>query len=448
MGNPCAHGFCRRFRLEAFASMLLLSAAVLFTLRTRAVQFRRFRGSFRAFFSASGRTDGVSPYQASATSLAATIGTGNIAGTAGAILLGGEGAVFWMWISALFGMAAKYLEIYFAIRFAPKEAGAHGSPMQYIERGLGQKFRPLAIIYALFCLLAALTMGNCVQMVTLCEGVVSLFSVWNPSLSERGLLLVSVGAALCSALIVLPVLLGGAKRTGQVTAALVPVMSAFYILFALALILWRIDRLPNALYRIFYGAFHPRALLGGAAGIGIQKTFALGISRGVFTHESGVGTAALAHGSVKGADKHRQALYGIFEVFLDTIVLCTLTALAILVSGVALDYGNANQNGALVINAFAVLLGSRAASAFIAISLVLFALSSIISFSLYGRICADYLLGKRSRAVYIAAFTLLCAASSVLPIARVWQAGEWMNCLAGVVNAVAMLLLSRRSSFS
>lgn len=432
--------------METTTAMLLVLSAAYCTLQVRFVQFRRFPGALRAFFSRGSATaEGVTPFQACATSLAATIGTGNIAGVAGAMLLGGPGAVFWMWISALLGMGSKYLEIYFAVRYASARGGAQTGvgPMRYITQGLGARYRPLACVYAVFCLAAALTMGNVVQVQTLAEGFTTLLvPAASAAPSARS---IPLGCGVAVAALLAPALFGGATRIGRVAAALVPFMSALYLLCSLALIASRIHALPEALLSIVGGAFCPRAVLGGAAGASFGATFRVGIARGVFTHEAGIGTAALAHGSVLGADAHRQALYGVFEVFLDTLVLCTVTALVVLTSGISLDYGNGNVNGALVIEAFSVLFGRRIAAAFIAVSLALFAFSSVMSFSLYGSHCARFLFGKRAVPVYRLAFLACCAFSFCVPTYAAWRAAEWANALTAIVNTVALFLLSRRS---
>ncbi len=431
--------------METATAMLLVLSAAYCSVQVRFVQFRRFSGALRAFFSRGGANEeGVTPFQASATSLAATIGTGNIAGVAGAILLGGPGAVFWMWVSALLGMGSKYLEIYFAVRYAAGRGDPSAvGPMRYITSGLGTRFRPLAQVYAVFCLLSALTMGNVVQVQTLAEGFSTLLS---PDASASvGAWIVPLGCGVAVAALLAPALFGGAARIGRVAATLVPFMSVLYLLFSLALIGFRIHALPAALLSIFNGAFHPRAVFGGAAGASFGATFRVGIARGMFTHEAGIGTAALAHGPVRRADAHKQALYGVFEVFLDTLVLCTLTALVVLTSGVALDYGNTTINGALVVQAFSTLLGGRAASVFIALSLGLFAFSSVLSFSLYGAHCVNFLLGKRAVPAYQVGFLLCCALSFCIPTYAAWRAAEWANALTAIVNTAALFLLSRQT---
>ncbi len=432
--------------METAAAMLLVLLAGYCTVRTRFVQFRRFPGAVRAFFTRpKSISGGVTPFQACATSLGATVGTGNIAGTAGAVLLGGPGAIFWMWVSALLGMGSKYLEIYFSVRCSCPRGDSAGpaGPMRYIERGLGARFRPLAVSYALFCLAAAFTTGNLVQLITLGEGYAALLA--QTDFGAYGGPPVSFACgAVCAALLA-PVLFGGAQRTGRVAAALVPLMSALYVLFSLALILSRAAELPSAFGRIFDCALHPRAALCGAAGAGASAPFRVGIARGMFSHEAGIGTAALAHGSVERADAHRQALYGVFEVFLDTLVLCTLTALSLLVSGIPLPCGDSSDGVALIVQTFSPLLGGRFSGTFVAATLALFAFTSVLSFSLYGCHCTRYLFGERAVPFYRILFLGVCTCACFVPAAAAWKAAEWSNALAAIVNSAALFLLCERS---
>ncbi|MDO4572463.1 MAG: amino acid carrier protein [Clostridia bacterium] len=409
--------------MESLSMLLLLGCGCVLTLRLRFIQFRRPFAALRTL----GRRapdGGVSPFEALATSLGACIGTGNIAGVAGAILLGGPGALLWMWLSAFVCSASKYAEIYFAQRLG-------GSPMDYMERGLPKRLRFLSPAYALCCMAGCVCMGNLVQVNTVAEAVQSIAAPYDLRL-YAGLLIAALTAL---------VTFGGARRVGRAAAFLVPFMSALYILGALAVILAHLPALPAALAAIFRGAFMPRALTGGA--VGFAAAFRTGMSRGVFTHEAGVGTAALAHGAVKGNHPHAQALLGVFEVFFDTIVLCSLTGLAILVSGVPLPYGDASVNSALVIEAFQGVLGG-AAGPFIAGSLALFAFTSILSFSLYGTICAERLFGRKARLPFRLAFCLLLIAGALLSPALAWRATETLNALLAVINGAALLLLSRR----
>lgn len=434
--------------METFVALLLLGAGGYFTIKTGFVQVRRFLPSVSAFFRG-GERDGrrVSPFEAAATSLAATIGTGNIAGTAGALLIGGPGAIFWMWVSALLGMALKYVEILYAVRLRRPAAGGGfaGGPMVYIERGLPPRWHFLSPVFALCAALAALGMGNLVQVNTVAESVVTLSgALLGGALSTAAARRIAFATGVVVALLIARAVLGGSKRVGRMAALLVPLMSVLYIGGAAFVLLRRPAAIGPALGTIVRDAFHPQAVFGGTAGAAaVLHTFRVGISRGVFTHEAGLGTAAIAHAAAD-AEPERQALYGIFEVFLDTMVICTLTALAVLVSGVPLDYGNGSVAGALVTAAFATRLGDVGASLFLALLLLLFAFSSMLSFSLYGAQCAAHLFGPRAVRPYLIAFMGLCVLGAIVPLALAWRISEVLNMLMALPNLLALVLLSRQ----
>ena len=434
--------------METFVALLLLGAGVYFTIKTGFVQVRRFLPSVSAFFRG-GERDGrrVSPFEAAATSLAATIGTGNIAGTAGALLIGGPGAIFWMWVSALLGMALKYVEILYAVRLRRPAAGGGfaGGPMVYIERGLPPRWHFLSPVFALCAALAALGMGNLVQVNTVAESVVTLSgALLGGALSTAAARRIAFATGVVVALLIARAVLGGSKRVGRMAALLVPLMSELYIGGATFVLLRRPAAIGPALGAIVRDAFHPQAVFGGTAGAAaVLHTFRVGVSRGVFTHEAGLGTAAIAHAAAD-AEPERQALYGIFEVFLDTMVICTLTALAVLVSGVPLDYGNGSVAGALVTAAFATRLGDVGASLFLALLLLLFAFSSMLSFSLYGAQCAAHLFGPRAVRPYLIAFMGLCVLGAIVPLALAWRISEVLNMLMALPNLLALVLLSRQ----
>lgn len=433
--------------VETGIALLLLAAGGYFTLKTRFVQVRRFVPSLLAFFHPGDGASGtnVSPFEAAATSLAATIGTGNIAGTAGALLIGGPGAVFWMWVSALLGMALKYAEIYYAVRFRSSGAsGGYGGPMLYIERGLPARWHFLAPIFAFCGAFAALGMGNLVQVNTVAESAIALFSAVCDGLTQPAVRRIAFVTGVAVAALIACAVLGGSKRVGRMAALLVPFMSVLYIGGAILVILGRPGDVLPALSAIVRGAFEPQAALGGAAGFTLSQTFRIGISRGVFTHEAGLGTSAIAHAAAGANSPEHQATFGIFEIFLDTIVMCTLTALAVLVSGIPLPYGDASAAGALVTAAFATRLGSVGAGLFLSLSLLLFAFSSMLSFSLYGSQCAAYLFGPRAVRPYLVVFTGLCIFGALMPLTLAWRVSELLNMLMAVPNLLALLLLSRR----
>ena len=426
--------------------LLLIAAGVLFSVRTRFVQVRRFGEMLRLSLGAlagrkAAKPGEVTPLQAMTTALAATVGTGNIAGVAGAIALGGPGAVFWMWISALLGMATKYAEVALAVRFRERapDDGFRGGPMYYI-RALGRGFKPLAAAFALLGALAAFGIGNMVQANTAAEAVSFAVTALFPATTgmEQPLRLTAgILAALAAGL----ALMGGAARIGRVTERLVPFMSALYALAALAVVLLNLPAAGRALVDIVASAFTPTAALGGAAGMGIQRALQCGMERGMFSHEAGMGSAPIAHAGAQGADPDRQGLLGVFEVFADTIVICTLTAFAILASGVPVPYGGA-AGAELVIAAFGTAFGDGLAALMTAICLALFALSTILSWSLYGERCFAYLTGGRWTTLYRTAFTGAVVLGAAMRLDVVWALSSTLNGLMAVPNLIALFPLS------
>lgn len=409
--------------METVAALLLLCGGCYCTAQTRFIQFRRMKSALRGALDLRTSKNGVSPFSAMATSLAATIGTGNIAGVAGAILLGGPGTIFWMWMSALVGMASKYADIYFGIRFRTQDCIG---PMAYMSRGLPKGFRWMGTAYAFCCMGACLCMGNLVQINALVEAgrtALTAFGVPGADAFWPGLV---IGGGVAA--IVAVVQFGGAKRVGRIASMLVPFMSVAYILGATAMIVFHARALPSACRAIVAHAFEPRAFL-------------VGIARGTFTHEAGLGTAAIAHGCADTKTAHKQALYGVFEVFFDTLVICTLTALAILTSGVGWEMRGQAENSAYVIEAFGTVMGEKWAAACIAVSLALFAFSSILSFSYYGGVCAKYVFGTRGERGFRAVFPAFLVLGALLRVALVWRLAEWANQCMALLNMTALAML-------
>ena len=422
--------------------LLLVAAGIFFSARTRFVQVRSFGKSVRLGLGGfarreRARPEGVTPTQAMTTALAATVGTGNIAGVAGALALGGPGAVFWMWVSAFLGMATKYAEIALSVRLRVRDADGRlqGGPMYYM-RALGRGGRALAVAFSLFGALAAFGIGNTVQANTLSGAVCAVATALVPAFAPaQAPLRLCVGVMI--ALVAAPAIMGGAARIGRATERLVPVMSALYALAALAVIVLRLPDAVRALGEIFARAFTPHAALGGAVGAAIR----CGMERGMFSHEAGMGSAPIAHALAAGTDPDRQGLLGVFEVFADTIVMCTLTALAILASGARVPYGEA-AGAELTIAAFSTAFGGGAASLLIAVCVALFALSTLLSWSLYGERCFAYLTGGRLTNLYKGAFVLAIVLGSVMRLDAVWALSGTLNALMAVPNLVAMFPLS------
>lgn len=432
--------------MQTLCATILLLAAVTFSFRTRFVQFRRLgRALVLPLRGNTDSSDGVSPFEAASTSLAATIGTGNIAGVAGALLLGGPGALLWLWVSALLGMGLKYAEIVIAMRYRRRgnDGVWRGGPMYCISYGLPKRYSILAVLFSLCGMLVALGMGNLVQVNTVAESAEALYTVLSGRTGPQSLLYVRLTAGILAAALLALVLSGGAIRVGRAASLLVPVMSLLYLVFCFVILLARAPALPGVFRLILESAFSPRAALGGTAGIGFLTTFRVGLSRGVFSHEAGLGTSAIAHSGAEGISPQDQGLFGVFEVFFDAL-LCTLTGLTVLVSGITMPYGDASLNSTLVINAFSTRFSPALAAVFIAVSLLLFAFTSMTTFALYGARCAEFLFGSHVQKIYYVVFLLVTILGALLPRSAAWEIGELLNAAMSIPNLTAMALLVRR----
>ena len=387
---------------------------------------------FRRMFDGKPR-EGVSSFQALCTALAATVGTGNLVGVAGAICLGGPGAMFWMWVCAFFGMATKYSEAALAVRCRVKTSdGYAGGPMYTMTCGLGQGFRLLAKVYCVFGILAAFGVGNAAQINAVVTGVNGAVSRFGGEPSLRGNLMMGLILAVLAGFL----LFGGAKRIGAAAELLVPVAAGCYILLCIGVLLVFRRRIPAAFGQILAGAFCPRAVTGGILGSAFQA-LSVGCRRGVFTNEAGMGTASIAHACAE-AEPAEQGLMGMVEVFLDTIVICTLTALVILVSGVPIPYG-VDVGGELTSAAFSQVYGAGA-SLFLAGALSLFAIATILGWGLYGSRCAQFLFGGWKG--FAAAQTAMVVLGAVLDTQVVWQLSEIANGLMAIPNLICLAALT------
>lgn len=422
------------------ALLLILGVGGYLSIRTGFLQLRKLGLTFRTIWQKLRQPPepgGVSPFQALCTALAATVGTGNIAGVAGAIAIGGPGAVFWMWIAAFLGMAVKYGEVVLAVRYRePGPDGAYlGGPMYYIKNGLGRSWRWLGSLYCCFGVIAAFGVGNTTQVSTAVASINQAVAAFGRIPSARGNLIMGLILGLLVGLVVL----GGAKRIGSVAEYLIPVMSLGYILLSLGAIVHNRQAIPQVLEAILAGAASPRACTGGAVG-SLLITLRIGVSRGVFTNEAGMGTASIAHAGARTRHPCEQGLYGIFEVFADTILICTMTALVILTSGVSIPYG-ADAGAELTVTAFVSVYGNWV-TVFLAISMALFAFATILGWGLYGTRCAEFLFGGKSPKI----FALLHAGTTVLGAliapALLWNLAETVNGLMAIPNLIALLALS------
>ena len=427
------------------AMVLIVGVGVLLSVGTGFVQFRRFgyacrKTIGRLFKKAEAGHGAMTPFQALCTALAATVGTGNIAGVAGAIAIGGPGAVFWMWMSALLGMCTKFAEVTLAVHF--RERNAHGDyvggPMYYIKNGLPKRWHFLATLYALFGVITVFGTGNATQVNTITTAINTALLNFNIIAPEtQGTVSLVIGIII--AIIVGVVLLGGVKRIGKVSEKLVPFMAAMYIVLALGVVVLNIDSLPAVFHSIFYGAFNPSAFTGGVVGslfISMQK----GVSRGIFSNEAGLGTGSIAHASAEVRDPIEQGVSGIFEVFTDTIIICTLTALTILCSGVGINYGEA-AGAELTISGFVATYGGWV-SVFTAVAMCCFAFSTILGWGLYGARCLEYLSSEKLIKPFMVAYSLVAIVGATMDLGLLWGIADTFNGLMSIPNLIALLLLS------
>ena len=422
------------------ALVLIAGVGLYLSIRTGFAQLRLFpaacRGFWRRLTGKEENAEGVSPFQALCTALAATVGTGNLAGVAGALAIGGPGAIFWMWLCAVLGMVTKLAEAALAVRYRIRDNGEQlGGPMYIISRGLSGRWRWLASVYCFFGVVAAFGVGNATQINAVITGINDCITAFGGSVSPRTDL--AMGIALAALVLVL--LLGGAKRIGSVAERLVPFAAAAYLLLGCVVLVARAEAIPAAFGVILRGAFSPGAVTGGVVGSAIA-TMRIGVSRGVFTNEAGMGTAGIAHGSANVQHPVEQGLMGIMEVFLDTIVICTMTALVILCSGVNVPYGT-DVGISLTSDAFSAVLGPWV-KVFIALSLCLFAFATILGWGLYGARCAQFLFGRSVWKHFAVLQAVTVILGAVLKTGTVWLLAEIVNGLMAIPNLISLAALS------
>ena len=427
------------------AMVCIIGVGFYLSCRTGFLQIRKFSYAIQTtigrMFRKRNASDGaLTPFQAVCTALAATVGTGNIAGVAGAIAIGGPGAVFWMWVSAVLGMCTKFAEVTLAVyyRETNKEGDLVGGPMYYIKNGLGKNWQFLAVLFSAFGVLTVFGTGNATQVNTITTAV-------NSALLSCGL--ISEGAVKTSNLIqgiiiaalVALILLGGVKRIGQVTEKLVPFMALLYIVLSVGIILFRIQALPSVIQAIFEGAFKPAAVTGGAVG-SLFMSMKKGVSRGIFSNEAGLGTGSIAHACADTRKPVKQGMFGIFEVFTDTIVICTLTALVILCSQVPVGYGQA-AGAELTIQGFISVYGNWV-SVFTAVAMCCFAFSTILGWGLYGARCIEFLFSEKVIKPFMVAYSLVAILGATADLGLMWNIAETFNGLMAIPNLIALFLLS------
>ena len=427
------------------AMVCIIGVGLYLSIGTRFIQIRKFplaiKTTIGRIFRKKDSSDGtMTPFQAVCTALAATVGTGNIAGVAGAIAIGGPGAVFWMWVSAFLGMCTKFSEVTLAVHF--RERNAHGDyvggPMYYIKNGLSKNWHWLAVLFSVFGVLTVFGTGNATQVNTITTAIDTALLNYH-LISPDSVKTVNLILGVVIAIIVGLVLLGGVKRIGKVTEKLVPFMALLYIVLSLGVVLLNIEHVPSVFASIIHGAFNPSAVTGGIVGsffLSMKK----GVSRGIFSNEAGLGTGSIAHACADTKKPVKQGLFGIFEVFTDTIVICTLTALVILVSGVSVPYG-ADAGAELTISGFTATYGNWV-SIFTAVAMCCFAFSTIIGWGLYGARCIEFLFSVKVIRPFMIAYSLVAILGATMDLGLLWSIAETFNGLMSIPNLIALFLLS------
>ena len=409
--------------------ILLVGTGIYLTIRLGLLQVARLPKAFQLIFTKDKGHGDVSSFAALCTALAATVGTGNIIGVATAIKVGGPGALFWMWMAAFFGMATKYAEGLLAIKYRSKDANGAvaGGPMHYILLGMGEKWRPLAIFFALAGVLVALLgIGTFTQVNSITESIQNTAQI-DPAITA---LVLSVFVAIA--------VFGGLKSISKVSTAVVPFMAIVYILGTLTVILFNIEKIPATLALIFTSAFSPAAAVGGFAGASIRMAIQNGVARGVFSNESGLGSAPIAAAAAKTNEPVEQGLISMTGTFIDTLIICTLTGLTILVTGV----WSGDLNGvALTQSAFSTIF-SNFGPALLTIFLVLFAFTTILGWNYYGERCFEFLFGVRFIWLYRVVFVLMVLLGGFIELDMVWIIADIVNALMALPNLIALLALS------
>ena len=427
------------------AMICIIGVGLLLSFRTRFIQIRKFGYALkntigRIFKKEEASSGAMTPFQAVCTALAATVGTGNIAGVAGAIAIGGPGAVFWMWVSALLGMCTKFAEVTLAVHFREKNKHGDyvGGPMYYIKNGLGKNWMWLAYAFAIFGVITVFGTGNATQVNTITTAINSALLNYNIiDTSSAGMVNLIIGIIIT--FIVGGILLGGIKRIGKATEKLVPFMALLYVVLGIGVIIINIDTIPAVLRSIFEGAFNPTAITGGVVGsffLSMKK----GVSRGIFSNEAGLGTGSIAHACADTKEPVQQGLFGIFEVFADTIIICTLTALTILCSGVTINYG-VDAGAELTISGFVATYGNWI-SIFTAIALCCFAFSTILGWGLYGARCIEFIFGEKVIKPFMVVYSLIAIVGATADLELIWGISDTCNGLMAIPNLIALFLLS------
>ncbi|MGE4373089.1 MAG: alanine/glycine:cation symporter family protein [Xanthobacter sp.] len=417
--------------------VLLLGTGLFLTIGLKFLPQRKLGYGFKMAFSGIKETDEkgqITPFQALTTALAATIGTGNIAGVATAIALGGPGAVFWMWITALVGMATKYAEAVLAVTYRETdEAGEFvGGPMYYIRNGMGRNWAWLGWLFALFAAIAAFGIGNTVQANSVADAMHSTFGI------GKGI------TGIVLAVMTFLVVIGGISRIGLVAEKLVPLMAVFYVAGALIILVIQADQLPHAFALIFEDAFTGTAAAGGFVGAGVMAAIRFGVARGIFSNEAGLGSAPIAHAAAKTLEPVRQGTVAMLGTFIDTIIVCSMTALVILTSGMWTQVdpisGVGFTGAALSSQAFAS--GFEGGDMIVSLGLIIFAFTTILGWSYYGERAVEYLVGRRGILPYRILWVIAIYIGATAQLDLIWLIADIMNALMALPNLIALLVLS------
>ena len=427
------------------AMICIIGVGLILSIRTRFLQIRKFPYAMKVtigrMLKKKEASDGaMTPFQAVCTALAATVGTGNIAGVAGAIAIGGPGAVFWMWVSAMLGMCTKFSEVTLALHFREKNKDGDyvGGPMYYIKSGLKKNWHWLAYLFSSFGVLTVFGTGNATQVNTITTAIDSALYNYN-IISKENESTVNIIIGIILAILIALILIGGVKRIGSVTEKLVPFMAVLYIILAIGIVIINYKNVPQVFASIFKGAFSPASVTGGAVG-SFFMSLKKGVSRGIFSNEAGLGTGSIAHACADTSKPVKQGFFGIFEVFVDTIVICTLTAHVILCSGVNIEYGTA-AGAELTISGFTATYGNWV-SVFTAVAMCCFAFSTIIGWGLYGTRCIEFLFGSKVNKPFMIVYALVAIVGATMNLGLMWSIAETFNGLMAIPNLIAVFLLS------
>ncbi len=430
------------------AMICIIGVGLYLSIRMGFIQIRKFTYAMKVtigrIFRKREASDGaLTPFQAVCTALAATVGTGNIAGVAGAIAIGGPGAVFWMWVSAMLGMCTKFSEVILAVHFREKNDKGElvGGPMYYIKNGLKKHWHWLAYLFSAFGVLTVFGTGNATQVNTITSAIDTALYNMNIIVDENSSTVSTVNLiiGIVLAVVIALILIGGIKRIGHVTEKLVPFMALVYIILAIGVVLLNAKNVPAVFASIFKGAFNPASVTGGAIG-SFFMSMKKGVSRGIFSNEAGLGTGSIAHACADTRKPVKQGFFGIFEVFVDTIVICTLTALVILCSEVPVNYGSA-AGAELTISGFTSTYGGWI-SIFTAVAMCCFAFSTIIGWGLYGTRCIEFLFGSKANKPFMVLYSLVAVVGATMDLGLMWGIAETFNGLMAIPNLIAVFLLS------